>query len=159
MRDPETGLVNRMLFLDRLGAAVNRTRRSEDYDCAVVLLRVVPALDEQLPPEQPARDDPATAESGVRREVVRRLRKVLAEGDSAARLRQDEFAILLDDVGRGAVRTAELVESMQSWSGIGLAVGVVPSIKRFQDADEALRGADIALLRAQTEPRRRSSAR
>ncbi|MEU4392243.1 substrate-binding domain-containing protein [Kribbella sp. NPDC023855] len=158
LRDPETGLVNRMLFLDRLGAAIARTRRSEDYDCAVVLLRVIPAPDENTS-DEPVRDDPGTAESGVRREVVRRLRKVLADGDSAARLRQDEFAILLDDVGRGAVRTEELVESLQSWSGIGLAVGVVPSIKRFQDADEVLRGADIALLRAQTEPRRRSPAR
>ncbi len=151
LRDPETGLVNRMLFLDRLGAAINRTRRSGNYDCAVVLLRTASA-----PGDQPMHDDPVAAEVEVRQEIVRRLRLVLAEGDSAARLRQDEFAVLLEDVGPGAVRIEELVESVQAEPDIGLAVGVLPSIKSFQDADEALRGADIALLRAQTQPRRRS---
>lgn len=161
LRDPETGLVNRMLFLDRLGAAINRTRRSRDYDCAVVLLRVVPAAEVPAaevpaPDDHPVRDDPAAAEVEVRREVVRRLREVLAEGDSAARLRQDEFAVLLEDIGPDAVRIDELVDSVQSEPEVGIAVGVLPSIKRFRDADAALRGADIALLRGQTHPRRRS---
>ncbi|QNE20657.1 PAS domain-containing protein [Kribbella qitaiheensis] len=148
LRDPETGLVNRILFLDRLGAAIKRTRRSSDYDCAVVLLRVVAA-----PDDLPVHDDPVAAEVEVRREVVGRLRQVLAEGDSAARLRQDEFAVLLDDIGPDGIRIDELVASVQPNPNAGIAVGVLPTIKPFQDADEALRGADIALLRAQTQPR------
>lgn len=157
LHDPETGLASRILFLDRLGAAINRTRRSDDYDCAVVLLHVV-----ATPDDHPVRDDPTAvevAEAELRREIVRRLRQVLAEGDSAARLRQDEFAVLLDDVGRDAGRIDKLVGSVHSGPNAGTAVGVLPSIKGFQSADEALRYADIALLRAQTQPRRRFPVR
>jgi GGDEF domain-containing protein len=132
LRDPETGLVNRMLFLDRLGAAIKRTRRSGDYDCAVLLIRVAAA----------AGEDPSAA-----RAEARRLLQALADEDSAARLRQDEFAVLLDDIGPGTARVDELVASARSgWA----AIGVLRSIRPFQDADEALRAADIAVLRAQT---------
>jgi PAS domain S-box-containing protein len=132
LRDPETGLVNRMLFLDRLGAAIKRTRRSGDYDCAVLLIRVAAA----------AGEDPSAA-----RAEARRLLQALADEDSAARLRQDEFAVLLDDIGQGTARVDELVASARSgWA----AIGVLRSIRPFQDADEALRAADIAVLRAQT---------
>jgi GGDEF domain-containing protein len=160
LRDPETGLANRMLFLDRLGAAIKRTRRSGDYDCTVVLLRVV------AEPGHPLRDDGTELGDGdveVRREVVRRLRRALHEGDSAARLGQDEFAVLLDDVGAGGdpVRVEELLTQVRSELGVDVAVGVLSSIQRFNDADDALREADIALLRAQTQPdpRRRSTVR
>ncbi|MFC0627781.1 substrate-binding domain-containing protein [Kribbella deserti] len=138
LRDPETGLVTRMLFLDRLGAALKRTRRAREYDCAVVLLRVAEAPGDEA------------AEADVRREVVRRLRLALREGDSAARLRQDEFGVLLDDVRADPARVEELLASAMSEPEMGIAVGVLPSIQRFKNADDALRGADIALLRAQT---------
>lgn len=147
--DPETGLVNRMLFLDRLRAAVSRTRRSADYDCAVVLLRLV---------TEPGRDATET-EQAVRREVVRRLRAALREGDSTARLRQGEFAVLLDDVGAGdPPRVAEFQAAVVADLGPQVAVAALTGIRRFQDADEVLREADIALLRAQTQvaPRGRS---
>ncbi|MFS0699521.1 substrate-binding domain-containing protein [Cellulomonas sp. 179-A 4D5 NHS] len=160
LRDPETGLANRMLFLDRLGAAIKRTRRSGDFDCTVVLLRVV------AEPGHPLRDDGTELGDGdveVRREVVRRLRRALHEGDSAARLGQDEFAVLLDDVGAGGdpVRVEELLTHVRTDLGVDVAVGVLSSIQRFNDADDALREADIALLRAQTQPdpRRRSTVR
>ncbi|MGW6130514.1 substrate-binding domain-containing protein [Cellulomonas sp. NPDC055163] len=160
LRDPETGLANRMLFLDRLGAAIKRTRRSGDFDCTVVLLRVV------AEPGHPLRDDGTELGDGdveVRREVVRRLRRALHEGDSAARLGQDEFAVLLDDVGAGGdpVRVEELLTHVRTDLGVDVAVGVLSSIQRFHDADDALREADIALLRAQTQPdpRRRSTVR
>ncbi|MEV8372157.1 substrate-binding domain-containing protein [Kribbella sp. NPDC056861] len=140
LRDPETGLVNRMLFLDRLGAAINRTRRSPDYDCAVVLLRVAAVAD------HPVDDDPAAAEAEAWRVIVGQLRQVLTDGDSAARLRKDEFAVLLDDVGADTGRLKELISSVEA----GTSVGALPTIRSFKDADEALRAADIALLRAQT---------
>lgn len=140
LRDPETGLVSRMLFLDRLGAAIKRTRRrGGDYDCAVVLLRVIEP--------SASTSESAVAEAELRREVVRRLRLALRDGDSAARLRQDEFAVLLDDVAADPARLEELLAQVTSF---GIAVGVLPGIQQFKDADDALRGADIALLRAQT---------
>jgi GGDEF domain-containing protein len=142
LRDPETGLVNRMLFLDRLGAAIKRTRRPGDYDCALVLIRVAAA-----------EVDPAAAQAEAWREVVRRLLQALSDGDSAARLRLEEFAVLLDDVGPGAARVDELVASAQSGWGVGTAIGVLRSIRPFRDADETLRAADIAVLRAGVAPR------
>ncbi|TDU83364.1 PAS domain S-box-containing protein [Kribbella voronezhensis] len=139
LRDPETGLVNRPLFLDRLGAAIKRTRRrARDYDCALVLLRVV---------------DRSGDDAGVRREVVRRLRLALRDGDSAARLRQDEFAVLLDDIGATGDPVRELLATILSDPETDLAVGVLPTIQRYKDADDALRAADIALLRSQTRSR------
>ena len=149
LRDTETGLANRMLFLDRLGAAIKRTRRADGFDCAVVLLRIVSAS----PVAACQVDETPDLDVEVRRTVVRRLRRALHEGDSAARLGQDEFAVLLDDVGEGAgsVRLDELLVQVQADLGVELAVGVLTSIHRFHDADDALREADIALLRAQTQ--------
>ncbi|WP_328991389.1 substrate-binding domain-containing protein [Kribbella sp. NBC_01245] len=157
LRDPETGLVSRMLFLDRLSAAIKRTRRGRDYDCAVVLLRILePSTSAPAPGSESASGSgswsasgagSAFAEGELRQEIVRRLRLALREGDSAARLRQDEFAVLLDDVAADPARVDELLAQVTSF---GIAVGVLPGIQQFKDADDALRGADIALLRAQT---------
>jgi len=155
LRDPETGLANRMLFLERLGAAIKRARRSEDYDCSVVLLR----LETGSAPRGEEGGDDAPA----RNEVVRRLRRALREGDTAARLGQDEFAVLMDDVGPGGdqIRIDELLAHLQIDLGADLATGVLASVQRYHDADDALREADIALLRAQSQPetRRRSALR
>lgn len=137
LRDPETGLAGRVLFLDRLGEAMERARnRPGDYDCAVLLARVVD-------PSPPVRVD-------VRREVVRRLQSVLRDGDSAARLRQDEFGVLLEGVGPDQARMQEVLAGLTAEPALGIAVGVLPGIQQFKDADDALRAADIALLRAQT---------
>lgn len=148
LRDPETGFANRMLFLDRLGAAIERAQRSGVFDCSLVLLRVAPEL---LPAAGAAIDEGAQTE--VRRELARRIDHELRGGDAAARLSRDEFAIIVDDVGPGgdAMRVAELVAHVRTDLGAPLLAGVLPSIHRFHDADEALRTAGIALLRDQTD--------
>ena len=128
LRDPETGLAGRVLFLDRLGEALER---SHTHDRAVLLARVVD-------PSPPTRAD-------VRREVVRRLELILREGDSAARLRQDEFGVLLDQT--------RLQELLTQLTNLGVSVGVLPSIQQYTTPDDALRAADRALLRAQTRAR------
>ncbi|MFI2751978.1 substrate-binding domain-containing protein [Cellulomonas sp. P22] len=151
LHDPETGLANRMLFLERLGTAIKRARRSTDYDCAVVLVRLEHA------------DASADDELLLRGEVIRRLRGATFDGDTAARLGQDEFAMLIDDVGSGGdpTRVEDLLTHLQLDLGADLAVGVLAGVRRYHDADDALREADIALLRAQTQPdaRRRSALR
>jgi len=154
LRDPETGLANRMLFVDRLGAAIRRTHRSES-DCAVVVLRVVARSADGA-----SGQDTTDADVQVRREVVRRLRRALREGDSAARLGQDEFAVLLDDVrpGGDAVRVDELLAHMRADLGVAVVAGVIASVHSFQDADDALREAEIALLRADAQPAPRGSS-
>ncbi|MGV8977457.1 MAG: substrate-binding domain-containing protein [Cellulomonas sp.] len=155
LRDPETGLANRMLFVDRLGAAIKRTHRSNGSDCAVVVMRVVPAAANGAHGEEAA-----DADVQLRRELVRRLRRSLRAGDSAARLGQDEFAVLLDDVrpGGDAGRVDELLAGMRADLGAAVVAGVIASIQSFHDADDALREVEIALLRAEAQPARRGSS-
>ncbi|MET7279293.1 substrate-binding domain-containing protein [Kribbella sp. NPDC005582] len=137
LRDPETGLAGRVLFLDRLGEALDRVRnRPGEEDYAVLLARVV--------------DPSPSARADVRREVVRRLQSVLRGGDSAARLRQDEFGVLLEDVRPDQARLQEVLTQLTAAPELEIAIGVLPGIQQFKNADDALRAADIALLRAQT---------
>ncbi len=140
LRDPETGLVNRLLLLDRLGAAVLRTRRSPGYDCALALVRLQDGWDPQ--PDGEARLD-------LHRELVRRLRGPLREGDTPARLAEDDFVVLLDDVGPAGVpaRLTLLLDQLRQELGSRVSVGALGSIRGFRDAGEVLREADIALLR------------
>ena len=114
LRDPETGLANRMRFIDRLGAAIKRARRSDESDSAVVVMRVVAGSANARPGEEMT-----DADVRVWREVVRRLRRSLREGDSAARPGQDEFADLLDDVrpGGDSARVDELMARMRADPG------------------------------------------
>lgn len=145
LHDPETGLVNRLLLLDRLGAALLRCRRSPSYDCAVALVRVQ---------ERVGDDDPGP---DVHREVVRQLRRPLREGDTTARTAEDDFVILVDDVGPDGMpeRLKELLERLRRDVGPRLAVGVLGSVRGLRDAHEVLREVEMVLLRAQarTDPR------
>ncbi len=156
LRDPETGLVNRLLFLDRLGAAVLRTRRSPGYDCALALVRV---LDGPTLPGQDRLDGDADARLDLHRELVRRLRRSLREGDTPARIAEDDFVVLLDDVGPGGLpaRLSSLLDQVRQELGSRVAVGVLGSIRGFRDVGEVLREADITLLRGASRPGRPES--
>ncbi|RHA44517.1 PAS domain S-box protein [Cellulomonas rhizosphaerae] len=146
LRDPETGLPNRLLFLDRLGAALLRTRRSERYDCALAVVRVLHAP--TIPTQGRAEAD-GEPPVDLHRELVRRLRSTVREGDTSARIADDGFAVLIDDVGAGGVpaRLAELLAQLQAELGTRVAFGVLGSIRGFRDVDDVLREADITLLR------------
>lgn len=148
LHDPETGLVNRLLFLDRLGAALLRCRRSASYDCAVALVRVVdPVTDDDHAPD-------------VHREVVRQLRRPLREGDTTARIGEDDFAILVDDVGSGGMpdRLTELLERLRREIGPRITLGVLGSVRGMRDVTEVLREADIVMLRGQSRADPRNTA-
>ena len=156
LRDPETGLVNRLLFLDRLGAAVLRTRRSPGYDCALALVRVV---DGPSIPTQGRLESDGDARLDLHRELVRRLRRPLREGDTPARIAEDDFVVLLDDVGPGGVpaRLSLLLDQLRQELGSRLAIGVLGSIRGFRDVGEVLREADITLLRGASRQGRSGS--
>ncbi|MBD8058835.1 substrate-binding domain-containing protein [Cellulomonas sp. JH27-2] len=145
LRDPETGLVNRVLFLDRLGAAVLRTRRTPEYDCALAVVRVASSV----PMPRQGRSEQEAPRSELHRELVRRLRQVLRAGDTPARLAEDTFALLLDDVGKGGFpsRVTDVLEQINHDLGPLVSVGVLGSIRDLRDAGEVLREAEIRLLR------------
>jgi GGDEF domain-containing protein len=184
LHDPRTGLANRLLFEDRLGVALARVRRRPEEDCALVVVRVlgrgsvggpvgteprgyavVPAdrVGERSLPHPAGRDGDAHGA------VVRRLRELAHEGDTAARLGEDEFALLVetgtstgtdatrtDPLADGAARRApvpatvgDLLEDLRAALGPRVATGLVGSLRGLQDVAEVLREADIAVLRGQ----------
>ena len=91
MHDALTGLPNRALFRDRLGLALNRRSRRREQTCGVLLLDL-----DQL---RKVNDSLGRAAGdALLVAVAERLRAVLRLQDSAARLDEDEFAILVENI-------------------------------------------------------------
>ncbi|MGN8245597.1 substrate-binding domain-containing protein [Cellulomonas soli] len=166
LRDPRTGLANRLLLEDRLGAALARTRRTATYDAAVALVRLIPgpasAGLRALPDAVRAR---GVLDSLVQRDaehrtarpadahqiVVHRLARALREGDTAARLGEDDFVLLLDDTHAAGVpaRVRQLLEELRTELGPRVAIGLVDGVRGMRDVGAVLREADIAVRRGQ----------
>jgi len=148
-RDSLTGLPNRVLFRDRIDAAVARLVRSRR---APTLLFI------DLDDFKAVNDNYGHAVGdGLLQSVANDLRGVLREGDTAARLGGDEFAILLEDnadeevAGLVAARLQErmakprdvLGRELHVLASIGVARGSVG-----ESTEELLRNADIAMYEA-----------
>jgi len=144
LRDAETGLATRLLFLDRLGAAVVRAHRIEDYDCALVVVRI-PATGPQA-----AGPRGSTVHAESLREIAERLRSAVRAGGTAARSADDEIALLLEDTGPAGVppRVRRVIEDLHAELGDRVRVGVVASVRGCADPGAVLREADIAVARA-----------
>jgi diguanylate cyclase (GGDEF)-like protein/PAS domain S-box-containing protein len=147
MVDPMTGLPGRMLFMDRLSVALARSGRRSSR-VAVLLLdidgfRLV--------------NDSYGKATGDRllAGVAERIFGALRPGDTVARIGEDEFAILCDDIARpeGAATIAERVhaavaapypfdgEDVAVTAGLGFAVGSGRDHSPealFRQAEEAL---------------------
>jgi PAS domain S-box-containing protein len=142
LRDADTGLATRLLFLDRLGAAVVRAHRIDDYDCALVVVRA--------PQGGQSGGARGAASSGSLREVAERLRDAVRAGDTAARSSEDEVALLLEDTGPSGVpsRVRGVLDALVTAMGDRVRVGIVPSLRGYEDTGAVLREADIAVARA-----------
>jgi Amt family ammonium transporter len=91
MHDPLTGLPNRALFRDRLSLALNRQSRRREQTCAVLLLDLDRLRDVNDSFGRAVGDALLVA-------VAERLHSVLRLQDSPARLKDDEFAILVENI-------------------------------------------------------------
>nr|WP_279589670.1 PAS domain-containing protein [Cellulomonas uda] len=143
LRESETGLATRLLFLDRLGGAVVRAHRVHEFDCALVVVRL-PGLD------QVSRGEPTVSV----RQLAERLQAAVRAGDTAARIAEDQIALLLEDTAGAGVpmRVRRVIDSLEAELGERVRVGVVPSVRGCADASAVLREADIALARAAAGP-------
>ena len=148
--DSLTGLPNRALFLDRLQHALDVAARRETDLCVLFVdLDRFKAVNDSI--GHAAGDE-------LLRAVAARLSRCTRAADTAARFGGDEFALLLEDDGRGlhpervaariiaAMRRSFHVEGKEVY--VGATVGIAHAAGAELTPDELLRNADLAMYRA-----------
>ena len=149
--DSLTDLPNRQLLLDRLGHALQRTRRRRDRRVAVLLMDLDNFKDVNDSLGHGPGDMLLVA-------VAERLKGCLRPEDTLARFGGDEFVVLIEDVESpdDAVRVTErIVENLREpfvvegrelflRTSIGVALGTA----RQNSAEDLLRDADTAMYEA-----------
>lgn len=156
LHDPLTGLPNGRLLRGGLGQALARTGKGEGRRTAVLCLDLdqFKALNRML--------GHAAGDSLLRR-VTERLRGCLAEGDMAARLGSDEFAVFRAGVAtpeEAAALARHIIEALAMPHEIegqrvsaGTSIGIALAPDDGMQATELLKKADTALHRAKAEGR------
>ncbi len=153
--DPLTALPNRLLFVDRLGEAIERARRNRQiFAVMLVDLDRFKLINDSLGLQ---------IGDAMLRAVGERLRRTLRKSDTVARLGGDEFMILLHGVAsaEAAARVAQkLLESLKPpfvVNGHELTTSACIGIAMFPhdgtDADALIKNADTALTRAKEQGR------
>jgi len=155
LHDQLTGLANRALLEDRLSQALTRYRRSGEQ---VALLMLDLDRFKQV-------NDTLGHNAGdlLVQEVGERLRSLLRETDTVARIGGDEFAIVQvspkgeADVRRLCERIIAVIRKpfiiADREARVGVSIGAVFATKEVAEASELLRKADITMYRAKTDGR------
>jgi diguanylate cyclase (GGDEF)-like protein len=158
--DSLTGLPNRVLFMDRLGGLIARSRSQADRPFAVFFLDVdrFKIVNDSL---GHLAGDELLIGIGQRLERSLRSEDTVTRGGvepTLARLGGDEFTVLLEGV-RSADAARAVAERLLSAVAqpftlqgrevfISVSIGVVLSDARYLQADEMVRDADTAMYRA-----------
>lgn len=151
LHDSLTGLPNRVLFMDRLGHAVQLSKRYDKYYFAVLFIdldrfKVINDSLGHLVGDQ------------LLIEIAQRLSHCLRECDTFARLGGDEFVILLDDIqdAQHATLIAERIQTalktpfelMGHEVFASASIGIILGTTQYDRAEDLLRDADTAMYRA-----------
>lgn len=155
IHDELTGLGNRRLLGDRLGQALAHVRRG-DLRVAVLML--------DLDRFKQVNDTLGHGAGDLLvQEVARRLRNVLREADTLARVGGDEFVIIQSgprneaDVRRLGVRIIEAIAEpfllLEKDVRVGVSIGAVIADQNSLDAEDLVRKADITMYRAKAAGR------
>ncbi len=151
--DGLTRLPNRALFTDRLERALERAKRREDYNLAVLFLdldrfKVVNDSLGHITGDQ------------LLIGVARRLEHCLREVDTVARLGGDEFVVLLEDiedVGHATATAERIQEQLLETFRLDdnevfttVSIGIAVSKTGYDRAQDIIRDADIAMYRAKS---------
>ncbi len=158
LHDSLTGLPNRASFYDRVDLALERARGRQRSRFAVLFL--------DLDRFKLINDGFGHA-AGDRLliEIAHRLRRAVRPGDTVARLGGDEFTVLIPDVSgqQEAVSVAlRIHDALGQPFLVGnnevyttASTGIALSSPRYDNPDEILRDADIAMYQAKSEGRAR----
>ncbi|WP_051785812.1 two-component system response regulator [Endozoicomonas numazuensis] len=153
--DSLTGLANRTLFREFLGASLARSQR-RDKSTAVMYLD----LDHFKEINDTLGHD---AGDLLLKSVSDRLQECVREGDLVARLGGDEFAIILDDVAEAsdakliAEKILTKIREPHDLDGearhVGTSIGIATSEDTSDDAESLLKAADQAMYVAKKNGR------
>ncbi len=155
LHDQLTSLANRALLEDRLGQALTRYRRTGEQ---VALLMLDLDRFKQV-------NDTLGHNAGDRlvQEVGERLRSLVRETDTVARIGGDEFAIVQispkgeADIRRLCERIIEVIRKPfvigDREARVGVSIGAVFASREVFEASELLRKADITMYRAKAAGR------
>jgi len=156
--DALTQLPNRALFMDRLSRAIESHRRHPESLFAVLFLDLdrFKVVNDSL--GHVLGDELLVA-------VARRLDDLVRSSDSVARLGGDEFVMLIDGIDHeaDAVRTASRIQdALLAPFLIGghevfttVSIGIALSTTGYDDPQDVLRDADIAMYRAKSRGKAR----
>ncbi len=149
--DSLTGLPNRLLFMERLGQTVARSRQSADHQFAVLFLDLdrFKVINDSL--GHLIGDQLLVA-------IARRLEACVSREDTVSRLGGDEFTILLEriqnleDAKKIAERVHRALSTPLNLNGhevfTSASIGITLSTTKYELPEDLLRGADIAMYRA-----------
>ncbi|HET7024267.1 MAG TPA: EAL domain-containing protein [Gemmatimonadales bacterium] len=151
--DPLTGLPNRALFMDRMGHAIRRGRRSDGRSAVLFLdLDRFKVVNDSL--GHVHGDQLLVA-------IARRLEDCIRPGDTVGRLGGDEFVVLLDEVpgAAGAEEVAGRIQAALSdpfeLAGqevfVTASIGIAISVTGHERAEDLLRDADTAMYDAKAQ--------
>lgn len=154
LQDALTGLPNRVLFMDRLGVAVEHAKQNQDYLFAVLFLDLdrFKIINDSL--GHLIGDQLLIA-------IAHRLKTCLRPIDTVARLGGDEFTILIENIQdvSDAIRVAERVQAelrlpypidgqeVYTSASIGIALSNIG----YDTPEDVLRDADIAMYQAKSQ--------
>ncbi len=156
LHDSLTGLPNRTLLLDRLEHALQRYRRHPEQLFALLFLDLdrFKTINDSLG---------HLAGDQLLLETASRLSNCLRKMDTVARLGGDEFVILLEDISNlkdiedCASRIQKALAAPLNLNGhdvaIAASIGIVLSSPSYQQPEELLRDADLAMYQAKQHGR------
>lgn len=151
--DVLTGLPNRGLFLERLSAAIQLTKRNSEIMFAVLFLDLdrFKVINDSL--GHAAGDE-------LLIEASKRLKICVRDHDVVARMGGDEFAVLLERIesDKDSVHVAERIQNeltapfMLSEGEVftSVSIGIALSTQGYENAESLLRDSDAAMYRAKS---------